>query len=106
MKTQSFLSDKLCNCLGLSEMLSYDIRYHLCRSFYSEETAVDHQIPVVQVRRIVIGIFLMILPSGLIDLHDHFYSHILFHAKLCHTVLDPFFKGSIDINIETVGIVF
>ena len=41
MKTPSFLSDKLCNCLGLSEMLSYDIHYHLCRSFYSEETAVD-----------------------------------------------------------------
>ena len=66
----------------------------------TEETAVDHQIPIVQVRRIVIGIFLMILPSGLIDLHDHFYSHILFHAKLCHTVLDSFFKGGIDINIE------
>ena len=44
--------------------------------------------------------------GGLIDLHDHFYSHILFHAKLCHTVLDSFFKWGIDINIETVGIVF
>ena len=54
-------------------MLSYDIHYHLCRSFYSEETAVDHQIPIVQIGRIVIGIFLMILPSGLIDLHDRFF---------------------------------
>ena len=74
------------------KLLSYQFCQILCGIFYTEQTAVDQDITMIDVPRLISGIIHVIGITRLINCYDHLTSFIDFQSHRIHTILNTIQK--------------